>query len=91
MYLYSDVEDPLISGLPANMIIPTSASAEVVTWPAPSASDNSGMVSLTTSHEPGMSFPLGVTMVIYTAIDSSGNTVTASFTITIQGMLDYEC
>ena len=57
----------------------------VVTWTLPTASDNSGVVTMTSSHNPGDTFSLGVTTVTYTAIDSSSNLMTYPFTVTIEG------
>ena len=57
----------------------------VVTWTPPTASDNSGLVTLTSSHNPGDTFPLGVTTVSYTAVDPDSNLMTESFTVTIEG------
>ena len=61
-----------------------------ITWSEPTASDNSGSVTLTSSHSPGSNFSIGVTVVTYTAIDDSSNTVNSTFSITIQGMNLYE-
>ena len=61
--------------------LPTAA----VEWPPPTATDNSGSVALTTSHEPGSSFSIGTTTVTYRAEDSSGRFVEESFTVTVAG------
>ncbi|MEO5571801.1 MAG: T9SS type A sorting domain-containing protein, partial [Bacteroidia bacterium] len=47
------------------------------------ASDNCGTASLSSTHNPGATFPLGTTNVTYTADDGNGNTATCSFTITV--------
>ena len=57
----------------------------VVTWTQPAASDNSGSVTLTSSHISGEDFPIGDTMITYTAYDAASNTITGSFLITIRG------
>ena len=45
-----------------------------VTWTEPTATDNSGLTpTVTQSHQPGDSFPVGTTQVIYTFTDQSGN------------------
>ncbi|XP_072025661.1 uncharacterized protein [Amphiura filiformis] len=80
-----DVDAPIISDTPNNIFQntdPDSATA-VVVWMSPSASDNSGSVSLTSSHSPGDTFPIGLTEVTYTAIDSSNNMAETSFNITV--------
>ncbi|XP_070550964.1 uncharacterized protein [Ptychodera flava] len=57
-----------------------------VTWTLPNATDNSGVVSLTGSHEPGCNFTIGVTTVSYEAEDSSGNTARCSFSVTVKAV-----
>lgn len=80
-----DTEKPVISGLPDNISVPTDAGSEtaVVSWTAPTASDNVGVVSFVSNHNPGDSFPLGSTTVTYTATDAAGNACEASFTVTV--------
>ena len=60
-------------------------STAVVTWTPPTASDNSGSVTLTSNHEPGDNFPIGMTVVRYIATDPGSNAAMASFTVTITG------
>ncbi|XP_072028212.1 hyalin-like [Amphiura filiformis] len=81
-----DGENPVIGNAPANIIQDTDPGMATanVTWTSPTASDNSGSQTLTSSHTPGLSFPIGVTIVTYNATDCTGNTVTSSFTVTIQ-------
>ena len=55
----------------------------VVNWTEPSATDNSGVQTLTSSHSSGSQFPVGETIVQYTSTDSSGNYVTAVMTILV--------
>ena len=51
------------------------------------ASDNSGFVTLTSSHDPGSSFSVGTTEVNYTAVDGAGNMAqVCAFNVTINGM-----
>ncbi|XP_070550017.1 hyalin-like [Ptychodera flava] len=59
-----------------------------VTWAFPNATDNSGNVSVTGSHEPGSNFTIGVTTVSYEAEDPSGNTANCWFSVIVQGMLN---
>ena len=82
-----DVEDPAIVDMPTTITqntdvnLPTAA----VEWTPPTATDNSGSVALTTSHEPGSSFTIGTTTVIYRAEDPSGRFVESSFTVIVTG------
>lgn len=81
----TDDEAPVIAGTPANMTVNAEAGvcSATVTWTAPTASDNCEVEDLLGTHASGQTFLLGAHEVIYTATDTSGNTTTASFTITI--------
>ena len=84
---FADDEDPVISGMPSAISQSTDATVAtaVVTWTPPTASDNSGTYTLTSSHNSGDNFNLGATTVTYTAADAAGNTVMDTFTVTITG------
>ena len=60
-----------------------------VTWTEPTATDNSGVVSLTgRTHQPGTFFNIGTTQVTYTFTDGSGNSATCTFNVNVvSGML----
>ncbi|REJ81428.1 MAG: HYR domain-containing protein, partial [Bacteroidetes bacterium] len=73
---------PVISNCPASFTASRSC-AGPVSWTEPTAADNCTLVSFTSSHAPGSSFPVGTTIVTYTATDQSGNVSTCSFNITI--------
>ena len=76
----ADITAPVITGCPSDI---TTCNA-VVSWTVPSALDNcSGLVTLTSDHNPGETFPVGTTTVIYTATDLLNNTSTCSFTVTV--------
>ncbi|WP_223276068.1 HYR domain-containing protein [Algoriphagus aquimarinus] len=80
-----DNEDPIISDCPSGITVkidPENCGA-LVSWTEPTATDNSGSVILTSNLEPGTIFPVGVTTVIYTAIDGAGNEATCSFNVTV--------
>src|SRR6185369_14904141 len=55
----------------------------VVTYPAPTASDNCPGVGTVCSPASGSFFPKGTTTVTCTATDSSGNTASCTFTVTV--------
>jgi HYR domain len=83
-----DNTNPVIAGCPANITVYTGAGntmcSQTASWTAPTASDNCpGVVSLTSNHNPGDTFPVGPTTVTYTATDGAGNTATCSFTVTV--------
>ena len=82
------MEMPVISGTPSDItqnIIPNRRAAVRVTWIPPTASDNSGEVTLTSSKQPGDRFDVGTTVVSYIARDPSQNFATSSFKVTIIG------
>ncbi|XP_781917.4 hyalin [Strongylocentrotus purpuratus] len=55
-----------------------------IAWFAPLGRDDSGgPVTLTSSHQSGAVFYVGVTEVVYTAVDESFNRATCSFSVTI--------
>ena len=58
-----------------------------VTWPEPVASDNSGLQTLTSTHNPGSLFSIGVTIVSYTSVDPFGHETTATFSVRIEGKI----
>lgn len=79
-----NVSAPVISGCPANQLVKiTYAESASVTWEEPSASALCGGVSLTSNFAPGYDFPVGETLVTYSAIDEAGNSSTCSFTVTV--------
>ncbi len=84
-----DNEHPDITGIPTNITQDTDAElpTAVVEWPEPTATDNSGSVTLTSSHVPGETFAIGVTIVTYTAVDDASNLIMESFAIFIEGTI----
>ncbi|PRX53155.1 HYR domain-containing protein [Flagellimonas meridianipacifica] len=81
-----DTTAPVISGCPTNISVNVDSGTcgAVVTWTPPTANDNCGGVTLTNNnYNPGDSFLPGVTTVVYTATDDSGNSSTCSFTVTV--------
>jgi HYR domain/Secretion system C-terminal sorting domain/Calx-beta domain len=77
-----DLTAPVITGCPAN--ISKTTTTTTATWTAPAATDNcSGIVTWTSTHTSGASFPIGTTTVTYTAKDVANNTATCSFTVIV--------
>ncbi len=92
--LHVDITDPVISDTPSDINMDTDAGSPtaVVTWtPEPTASDDSGTVTLTSSHSSGSAFPIGTTTVTYTATDGNSNTVVTSFDVIISGKSSEQC
>src|SRR5262249_56757564 len=81
----NDTEAPAISGMPANVTMGTSPgpTSGVASWTAPTATDNCSGVRLTSDHNSGESFPIGMTTVTFTATDAAGNVTSPSFTVTV--------
>lgn len=69
--------------VPASLTIEATSAAGAVATFAASATDAVGVTSLTYSHAPGSTFPLGSTTVAVSASDAAGNTNSGSFTITV--------
>ncbi|XP_072051832.1 uncharacterized protein [Amphiura filiformis] len=81
-----DSSVPVVTDCPQSMqyTIPLGTPTRIVTWTEPTATDNSGVTpSVTRSHQPGSSFPVGTTPVSYTFRDGAGNEATCSFSIMV--------
>jgi hypothetical protein len=81
----NDAQPPVIT-CPANQTAVTGTlggTTAVVTYPAPTASDNCPGVTAACSPPSGSTFTVGVTTVTCTATDMSSNTATCSFTVSI--------
>ena len=81
----TDTEKPVITNMPSNITSSNDAGVcgAKVNWTAPTATDNCPGVVLTSSHQSGDLFPIGTTTVTYTATDAHGNTISGSFTVTV--------
>ena len=81
-----DTTPPVISGVPADMVITVrDPGGAVATWSPPTANDLvDGFVAVTAVPASGTAFPLGTTTVILTAEDLRGNVSTASFHVTVR-------
>ena len=55
----------------------------VVTYPAPTSSDNCGAAPVVCTPPSGTAFPVGITTVTCTATDGAGNTATCSFNVQV--------
>ncbi|XP_071959490.1 uncharacterized protein [Antedon mediterranea] len=81
----TDNEIPIIDGCPDDVTINTTSglSTGVYTWPQVNATDNSGSVNLFGPQPPGNTFTIGVTSILYIAIDDYNNLAQCEFTITV--------
>lgn len=79
-----DNQPPSIYSCPADILIQADTNCgKIVTWTIPGVFDNCSNVSMTSTHNPGDFFPMGTTVVSYTATDESGNVSTCSFNVTV--------
>ena len=81
----NDTQVPVIANTPANITANNDLDicSAVVTWTAPTASDNCNIATLVSTHNSGALFPVGTTTVTYTATDIYNNVATTTFTVTI--------
>ena len=78
-----DTTAPVVTP-PANLTVPaTSPAGALVTYPAATATDAVGVLSLTYSQNSGTTFPIGTTTVTATATDAANHAGTANFTVTV--------
>ena len=91
MLLFTDKEAPVFYGIFSNISQNTdvNSSTATVTWTQPTASDNADEgVNVTSSYNPGDTFPIGTTTVTYTATDPYGNSAYTSFDVVITGKME---
>ena len=76
---------PVITGCPADISINSSTGScdTSATWAIPVATDNCGILSFISSHNPGDAFSAGTTIVTYTATDNCGNISTCTFNVNV--------
>lgn len=79
----ADAVSPVISNCPADISVAANGSTGTATWTAPTAEDNCQLTTFISSFQPGASFPIGVTTVIYTAADLQGNIATCEFNVSV--------
>jgi gliding motility-associated-like protein len=75
---------PIPVGCPADITVSASLAncSAMASWIPPTFLD-CPPVNVTSTHDPGDIFPLGITTVIYIAIDPVGNDTTCTFTVTV--------
>ncbi len=79
-----DLLEPQFNTCPKDQVIFTPNSNVTATWTAPTATDNCSTVTMTTTHTPGSSFPVGITGVTYTAKDIYNNINNCQFRIDVR-------
>ncbi len=78
-----DVTPPVLSACPYDVLIKTRGTVATVSWTAPTATDECGTPVITSTNASGSQFPVGSTIVTYTATDAKGNKTTCSFKVTV--------
>ncbi|UJH91195.1 HYR domain-containing protein [Antarcticibacterium sp. 1MA-6-2] len=82
-----DNENPVFYSCPSDVTLtaPVGQTSAAVNYSAPTARDNCGEPTITTSGPvSGSQFPVGTTTVTFTATDASGGTATCSFKVTVE-------
>lgn len=83
--IVNDGNSPEFTFCPSDTTISTTAIGGIrYTWTPPTATDACSQPELSSTHQPGDQFPVGVTTVVYTAKDVSGNTSKCSFVVTVK-------
>ena len=87
-----DVIDPSIVSLPSTISLNNDSGAcgAVATWTEPTSDDNcsGSSIAQTAGLANGAEFPVGTSIVTYTATDSSNNTTLESFSVTVTDNTD---
>ncbi|XP_071824182.1 hyalin-like [Apostichopus japonicus] len=78
-----DMTPPVVSNCPdtVSVSVPFGTQNTPISWIAPTATDDSGTVNVVPSHNPGFSFPIGLSVVTYTFADRTGNEASCTFLI----------
>jgi hypothetical protein len=79
----TDAEPPSFTNCPANITVTTPSTTAVANWTAPTATDNCSTPSVSANFSSGQSFPIGLSNVVYTAVDAAGNRSECRFSVTV--------
>ena len=79
----TDVIPPVFSNCPQNISVTTMGTSAVAVWTPLTATDNCGVITITSNFAPGASFPVGTTTVIYTARDTRNNFAECRFNVIV--------
>ncbi|MEO6038242.1 MAG: HYR domain-containing protein, partial [Saprospiraceae bacterium] len=75
---------PQFINVPDSIVLNTLGCTAVATWNPPTIAGFCQMPALTSNYEPGDTFPVGLTTVIYTATDALGGITTATFKVIVR-------
>lgn len=80
----SDIIAPTVSSCPNDIVLTGDSNCSAIAnWTIPTAYDNCGAVTISSTHNSGSSFSCGTTTVIYTFEDGCGNQSFCSFDVTV--------
>jgi len=81
----ADITNPTFSNCPSDIAVSNDLGdcGALVSWTPPSANDNCAGYTVTSSHNPGDFFNLGITTVTYTVTDIAGNTEICTFDVEV--------
>jgi Ricin-type beta-trefoil lectin domain-like/HYR domain/Secretion system C-terminal sorting domain len=79
----NDTIAPVFTNCPANVSVTTSASSAIAQWTMPTATDSCSTPSVSSTFRSGSSFPIGTTVVTYTATDVSRNVGFCQFNVVV--------
>jgi hypothetical protein len=81
-----DDTPPVFTNCPKNIEKVSTSEKDCVTvnWQEPTATDESGVPSVSSNYKSGFCFPIGTTKVIYTAKDVANNSSTCSFDVVVK-------
>ncbi|HWO02277.1 MAG TPA: HYR domain-containing protein [Blastocatellia bacterium] len=85
----NDNQPPTIGACPANITTdedPPGSGSATVTYATPGSTDNCPGQTVNCNPPSGSSFPVGTTTVTCTAMDTSGNTASCQFTVTVNSV-----
>ncbi|XP_033122234.1 hyalin-like, partial [Anneissia japonica] len=76
---------PVVESCPPTIQLeaPEGSTTVNATWTTPTATDDEGVTSITSSHSSGDEFHIGSTTVLYVFEDSSGNSASCSFSVVV--------
>ena len=90
LFIFIDEEPPSYGNTcPQDITMYTSDEHVYVTWTAPTFTDNSGK-STTSAPSRSSTYPVGTTIISYSATDEAGLTTTCSFNITVISKYPYD-